>query len=50
MEPLFTPEHLAEVKAYHLPLYMLDELKGIALEGVAVSALALGLYGLARRV
>jgi len=43
-------EHRYGMSAYTPLRYALDELKGIALEGFATSALVLGLYGLARRV
>ncbi|WP_257449275.1 M48 family metalloprotease [Archangium lipolyticum] len=43
-------EHRYGMSAYTPLRYALDELKGIAMEGVATSALVLGLYGLARRV
>ena len=43
-------EHRHGMSTYTPLRYLLDELKGIALEGFAVSALALGLYGLARRM
>jgi STE24 endopeptidase len=43
-------EHRYGMSAYTPLRYAVDELKSIALEGVATSALVLGLYGLARRV
>ncbi|OJT27408.1 peptidase M48 [Archangium sp. Cb G35] len=43
-------EHRYGMSAYTPLRFLVDELKGIALECVAVSALALGMYGLARRM
>jgi STE24 endopeptidase len=43
-------EHRYGMSTYTPLRFLVDELKGIALEGVAVSALALGMYGLARRM
>lgn len=43
-------EHRYGMSTYTPLRFLLDELKGIALEGIASASLVLGLYGLARRV